>query len=142
MRWNRFLAMANKEMIQILRDSRSLLIVIVMPIILMVLFGYGVNLDLRHLPVYVYDREGSQQSQDLLKRFQASDYFNVVKVASNYAQTTEAVDQGKALIAIVIPRDFSQQLREGGPVSVQALVDATDDNTANVAIGYAQSVVQ
>ena len=76
----RLLAVARKEMLQILRDARSLMIVVVMPVTLMLLFGYGVNLDLKGLPVYVYDQDGSQQSQDLLKRFQASEYFHVVRV--------------------------------------------------------------
>lgn len=142
MNWTRLLVMARKEMLQILRDSRSLMIVIVMPVVLVMLFGYGVNLDLKGLPVYVYDRDGSQQSQDLLKRFQASKYFNVVRVANNYSELTRALDDGHAKMGIVVPWDFSQKLSEGGPVQVQALVDATDDNTANVLIGYAQGVVQ
>lgn len=138
----RFLAVAKKEMVQILRDSRSLIIVLIMPIILVLLFGYGVNLDLKHLPIYVYDRDGSQQSQDLLKRFQASDYFEIVKVVNDYSDFTRAIDDGHAQMGIVIPWDFSQRLRDGRAVKVQALVDATDDNTANVLIGYAQAVVQ
>lgn len=142
MRWNRLLAMAVKEIIQIRRDVRSLIIVLLMPVILVLLFGYGVNLDLKHLPIYVYDREGSQDSQDLLKRFQASDYFNLVKVVNNYPDLVRAIDDGHAKMGVVIPYDFSQKLREGGPVSVQALVDASDDNTANVLMNYSQAVVQ
>lgn len=138
----RFLAVAKKEMVQVLRDSRSLIIVLIMPIILVLLFGYGVNLDLKHLPIYVYDRDGSQQSQDLLKRFQASDYFEIVRGVNNYRDLTRAIDDGHAKMGIVIPWDFSQRLRDGRAVKVQALVDATDDNTANVLIGYAQAVVQ
>lgn len=138
----RFLAVAKKEMVQILRDSRSLIIVLIMPVVLVLLFGYGVNLDLKHLPIYVYDRDGSQQSQDLLKRFQASDYFEIVKVVNDYSDFTRAIDDGHAQMGIVIPWDFSQRLRDGRAVKVQALVDATDDNTANVLIGYAQTVVQ
>lgn len=138
----RFLAVAKKELVQVLRDSRSLIIVLIMPIILVLLFGYGVNLDLKHLPIYVYDRDGSQQSQDLLKRFQASDYFEIVKVVNDYSDFTRAIDDGHAQMGIVIPWDFSQRLRDGRAVKVQALVDATDDNTANVLIGYAQAVVQ
>jgi ABC-2 type transport system permease protein len=136
------LAVAKKEVIQILRDSRSLMIVIVMPAVLMLLFGYGVSLDLKGLPVYVYDRDGSQQSQDLLKRFQASEYFHVDKAVNNYADLTRALDDGHAKMGIVIPWDFSERLQKGGVVQVQALVDATDDNTANVLTGYAQAVVQ
>ncbi len=142
MSFTRFLAVANKEVVQILRDTRSLIIVVIMPVILVLLFGYGVNLDLKGLPVYVYDRDGSQQSQDLLKRFQASDYFNIVRVVNNYPALARALDGGDAKIGIVVPWDFSQRLHDGRPAQVQALVDGTDDNTANVAIGYAQAVVQ
>jgi len=138
----RLLAVASKEILQILRDSRSLIIVLIMPVILVLLFGYGVSLDLKHLPIYVYDRDGSQQSQDLLKRFQTSDYFEIVHVANSYAELPRALDNGNAKMAVVIPWDFSNRLHDGRPVQVQALVDATDDNTANVLIGYAQAVVQ
>jgi ABC-2 type transport system permease protein len=142
MSFTRLLAVAKKEVVQILRDSRSLIIVVIMPVTLMLLFGYGVNLDLKRMPVYVYDREGSQQSQDLLKHFQNSEYFKVVRVVDGYPAITRALDDGHAKMGIVIPWDFSQRLRDGGPVQVQALVDASDDNTANVLIGYAQAVVQ
>ena len=142
MNLNRMLAMARKEIIQILRDSRSLGIVVLMPVTLMLLFGYGVNLDLKGLPVYVYDRDGSQQSQDLLKHFQASHYFHIARAVDNYPAITRALDDGSAKMAIVIPWDFSMRLSQGGPVQVQALVDATDDNTANVLMGYTQAVVQ
>jgi ABC-2 type transport system permease protein len=142
MNLTRQLAVARKEVIQILRDSRSLGIVVIMPVTLMLLFGYGVNLDLKGLPVYVYDQEGSQRSQDLLKRFQASEYFTVARVVNNYPAITRALDDGHAKMAIVIPWDFSSRLGNGGAVQIQALVDATDDNTANVLIGYAQAVVQ
>jgi ABC-2 type transport system permease protein len=142
MSFTRLLAVARKEVTQIIRDSRSLGIVVVMPVTLMLLFGYGVNLDLKGLPIYVYDRDGSQQSQDLLKRFQASEYFTVARVVDSYPALTKAIDDGHARMAIVIPWDFSSRLASGAPVQVQALVDGTDDNTANVLIGYAQAVVQ
>jgi ABC-2 type transport system permease protein len=142
MSYTRLLAVAKKEVIQILRDSRSLIIIVIMPPILVLLFGYGVNLDLKGLPVYVYDRDGSQQSQDLLKRFQASDYFRIVRVVNGYPALTRALDDGHAKMGLVVPWDFSERLRAGGSVQVQALVDGTDDNTANVLIGYTQAVVQ
>lgn len=138
----RLLAIARKEVVQILRDSRSLIIVVLMPAVLVLLFGYGVNLDLKGLPVYVLDRDGSQQSQDLLKHFQASEYFHIARVINSYSELTRALDDGHAKMGIVIPWDFSQRLRDGRPVEVQALVDGSDDNTANVLIGYSQAVVQ
>jgi ABC-2 type transport system permease protein len=138
----RLLAIARKEILHILRDSRSLGIVVIMPVTLMLLFGYGVNLDLKGLPVYVFDRDGSQQSQDLLKRFQSNEYFHIARVVDSYPELTRALDDGHAKMGIVIPWDFSQRLNRGDIVGVQALVDSTDDNTANVLIGYAQAVVQ
>src|SRR6266576_6321075 len=138
----RLSAVAMKELTQIRRDVRSLIIVVIMPIILVLLFGYGVSLDLKHLPVYVYDRDGSQQSQDLLKRFRSNEYFEVVRAVNTYPELVRAIDDGRAKMGLAIPWDFSQRLRDGRPVQVQALVDASDDNTANVLINYSQAVVQ
>jgi ABC-2 type transport system permease protein len=138
----RLLAIARKEVLQIVRDVRSLIIVVIMPAVLVLLFGYGVNLDLKGLPVYVVDQDGSQQSQDLLKHFQMSEYFHIVRVVDGYPELTRALDDGSAKMGIVIPWNFSESLRDGRPVQVQALVDGSDNNTANVLMGYAQAVVQ
>lgn len=141
MRWRRVGAMARKEVIQIYRDVRSLIIVLVMPVVLMFLFGYGVSLDLKRVPLAVYDREGSPASQDLLHRFRASEYFEIVRVADSYNEILRAIDRSEVRLAVVLPHDFSRQLRDGGRASVQVIVDATDDNTANVVSGYAESVL-
>lgn len=138
----RLAAIVAKEIIQIRRDVRSLVIVVLMPAILVLLFGYGVSLDLKHLPVCAFDRDGTQASQDLLKRFQSSNYFRIAKVANTYPELAQAIDSGKATLAIIIPHDFSERLHDGGAVEIQAIVDASDDNTANLAIGYAQGVLQ
>jgi ABC-type multidrug transport system, permease component len=142
MNLTRVLAVARKEVLHILRDTRSLGIVVIMPVTLMLLFGYGVNLDLKRIPICVYDQDGSQQSQDLLKRFQASEYFSIVRAVGSTAEIARALDSGEARMGFVVPWDFSRRLSQGGAVNVQALVDASDNNTANVLIGYTQAVVQ
>src|SRR5574337_1313776 len=106
MRWHRLKAIARKEVIHILRDLRSLLIIVAMPLLLMLAFGYGVSFDVKHIPTFVYDREGSQQSQDLLKHFQASEYFRVVQSVTSYSTLVQALDAGWCRVAIVIPSDF------------------------------------
>ena len=141
MRWGRIRAIAVKETIQIRRDTRSLIIALFMPFMQMILLGYGVSLDIKHLPVCVYDREGSQNSQALLKHFQASEYFSIIAVLKNYQEAKAALDSDRCRIVIAIPHDFSQKLSDSGGSTVQVLADASDDNTANIAIGYAQSVV-
>ncbi|HSC57018.1 MAG TPA: ABC transporter permease, partial [Nitrospira sp.] len=142
MRWHRVAAILRKEILQISRDVPSLLITVAMPVLLMLAFGYGVRFDIQHIPVYVFDRDGSQQSQDFLKHFKASEYFNVIKTVDSYSALIRALDAGDCRLAIVIPVNFSEELNAGGPVSVQALLDATDNNTANVSISYSEAVVQ
>ena len=142
MRAYRILAMARKEFIQILRDRRSLAIVVLMPLILMLLFGYGVNLDTSAIPLCAFDRDGSQQSQDLLKRFQSSKYFDVVDTMDNYPALLRAIDEGRCRVGIVVPPDFSKNLNGSHAVGVQALVDAIDDNTANLAFSYSETVIR
>ncbi len=141
MRLRRIKAIAKKEIIQVQRDPRSLMIVLLMPLVQLFLFGYGVNLDIKHIPICVFDREGSQLSLALLKRFQASNYFQIKEAQSTYLGVTEALDYGRCKIAIVIPPDFSERINDLGEAPVQAIVDATDDNTANIGLGYVQSVV-
>jgi ABC-2 type transport system permease protein len=138
---NRILAIARKETIQIRRDPRSLLIALLMPIMQMILLGYGISLDAKRIPVYAYDREGSQDSQAFLKHFQASQYFDLVKTVNNYRDLTYAIDSDRCKLGVVIPFDFSERLRDAGKTSVQVIVDGTDDNTANLATGYAQAVI-
>lgn len=142
MRWHRLAAIVRKEALHIRRDVPSLLIVVAMPLVLMVAFGYGVSFDIKHIPVCAYDREGSQQSQDVLKHFQASEYFDVVQTVEAFPALIHAIDTGACRLAIVIPQDFSQRLNAGGPVSIQAVLDAADNNTANVSISYSEAVVQ
>ena len=141
MNLRRLLAVSRKEVVQVLRDFRSLLIVLLMPLMLMTVLGYGVNLDARHIRVFAFDREGSQASQNLLKRFASSEYFDLVATVTDYRALAAALDDGRCQLAIVIPHDFSARLHDGRPVNVQALVDGSDANTAELAIGYAQGVV-
>jgi ABC-2 type transport system permease protein len=141
MSFTRFLAIARKELIQIVRDTRSLGIVLVMPIVLMLLFGYGVSLDFKHIPVYVFDRDSSQRSRDLVKEFQSTQYFDVIRAVDNYADLIAALDSGSAKLGLVIPPDFARTLDDGGATRVQALVDASDDNTANVTLSYTQGIL-
>ena len=142
MSWRRIFAMMRKEVIQIWRDPLSLLVIFAMPIVQLIIYGYGVNLDIRHIPLCVYDRDGTQFSQDLLKHFQATDYFSIVHVASNYRDVIQQIDRGACTVAIVVPPRFSEEIHSSGQASVQALLDASDSNTANIGMGYAQSIIQ
>lgn len=73
-------AIAKKEFLQVLRDPRSLMIALLMPLVQMLMLGYGVSLDIKHVPLCTWDREASQQSENLIKSFSASQYFEIVKI--------------------------------------------------------------
>ncbi len=141
MRLRRLKALAVKEVLQIWRDPRSLTIALLLPFTQMFLFGYGINLDLKHIPICTFDREGSQASQELLKHFQASLYFAIAHNVKAYPEMVAAIDRADCRVGIVIPPDFSERLNDAGTASVQAVLDGTDDNTANIAFGYAAAVV-
>src|SRR6516165_4343493 len=95
MNLRRTAAIARKESIQILRDVRSLLIVVSMPAMLMVLMGYGISLDQKHVPVCFFDRGSSQESRDLLNRFRSSEYFGFVTAAPSYTAIEREIDGGR-----------------------------------------------
>lgn len=142
MRFHRLKAVAWKETVQIMRDSRSIAIVVIMPVVLMLAFGYGVSFDIKHVRTYIFDRDGTQQSQDLLKKLQASEYFDIVRVVDNYKDLVRGIDSGDCVLAVVVSPNFAEQIRKGGTTSVQVIVDATDANSANVAMNYMDALVQ
>jgi ABC-2 type transport system permease protein len=141
MNLGRMRAVARKESIQILRDVRSLLIVFSMPVMLMLLMGYGISLDQKHVPVCFFNMDPSKESRDLLNRFRSSEYFGFVTAVPTYQAMVAALDRGRCRLGLVIPHDFAERLHEGANVAVQGIVDGTDDNTANVIFTYAESVV-
>jgi len=138
----RILAVTRKEIIQIRRDPRSLLIILAMPLVQLFMYGYAVNLDAKHLPLCVYDQDRSQASHDLLTHFQATDYFNLVHVADSYTDLDRQIDRGTCTLALVVPVQFSSRLHTTGQATLQALVDASDSNTANIGTGYMQAITQ
>ncbi|RFO94661.1 ABC transporter permease [Rhodoferax lacus] len=141
MRWRRVKAMAVKESLQIVRDPRSLIIALLIPLLQMFLLGYGISLDVKQIPMCALDQERSQASQNLLQHFSASPYFSLRHQAVNIAELSANLDSGGCSIAIVIPVGFSRSLVAAGKGVVQALLDATDTNTASIAAGYATAVV-
>jgi len=141
MKLRRIRALATKELLQVVRDPRSLMLALLMPVMQLLLLGYGVNLDISHVPVCVYDQEGSQFSQSLFKHFQASPYFRIVSSIHSDRGIRRAMDDGTCRMVLVVPADFSRQINGPRHASVQAIVDATDDNTATLATAYAQVVV-
>jgi ABC-2 type transport system permease protein len=134
--------MARKEALHVLRDPLSLLMAIGTPVLLLTLFGFALTLDVDHVPLAVWDQSHTERSRDFLSRFGGSRYFAVRTRVDNYADLVRAIDTREVMMGLVIPRDFAQQLDAGRDAPVQLLVDGTDSNTATIAIGYAEVIVE
>jgi ABC-2 type transport system permease protein len=137
----RLLAMAYKEALQIWRDPRSLAIALLLPLLQMLLLGYGVSLDIKHVPLCIFDQERSQLSRALVERFVASGWFSTVRDLDSERAIRAALDRGSCVGAVTIPVNFSRVFTTTGRAAVQTAFDATDVNTTNIATGYAQGVI-
>ncbi|SDC95903.1 ABC transporter permease [Paraburkholderia lycopersici] len=137
----RLIAMAYKESLQIWRDRRSLAIALLMPLMQMALLGYGVSLDIKRVPLCVHDEEHSQTSRELVQSFVASGWFSAVALSGSERDVRDAMNRGLCRMAVTIPVDFSRVLTTTGTAPVQTIADASDTNTTNIAIGYAQGIV-
>lgn len=133
-------ALIRKEFIHIRRDPRSLAMAFLMPLVLLVLFGYAITMDIENLDLAVYDQDRSAASRDYVERFRASGYFTVVANVDSYAEAQRRIDRNEAQLALVIPRHFARDLERQRPTQVQALADGTDANTATVALGYVEAI--
>ena len=135
-------AVARKEFLHILRDPRSLTMALALPLLMILLFGYALTLDVDRIPTIIYDANQSPESRNLISRFQGSRYFEILGMASSYREIERKIDRDECMLGIVIQRDYSRKLHSGKKPQIQQLFDGSDSNTAAIALGYANSVVQ
>jgi len=135
-------ALAKKEFLQIVRDPRSLALALAIPLLLLVLFGYALTLDVDNVPMVIWDQDNSQTARNFILNFRNSRYFNITGYYDNYRDLVARIDNGEAMIAMVLPKDFSRYLDSGQPAPAQFLIDGSDSNTATIARGYISSVVE
>lgn len=136
----RLTAVARKEFIHVLRDWRSLVLAIAIPMLLIALFGYALTMDLKHVPTAVWDQSRSAESRQLLSLLEGSSYFSIDRYTDGYRELGDLLDAGRIMVAIVIPGHFADRVRAGRPVSIQALLDGASANNATLAAGYLDAV--
>ena len=139
--WIRLKALVKKEFIHILRDPRSLAMAFLMPLILLILFGYAITMDIKTLDLAVYDQDRSAASRQYLEGFPASSYFTVVASVDSYAAAREQIDRGDAQLALVIPPHFARDLEQGRSTRVQLLAEAIDQGYADAYRQFIEPVV-
>jgi len=129
-----------KEFLEIWRDPRNLGFVLAMPVLMLLLYGYGISSDVKWVPLAVYDRDGRPPARELVRRFTSTEYFVVTAQVGSLREFRRVIDTGQAKVGLVIPEDFSQNLAAGRPAPIQFVVDGSDSNTANIAIGNIASI--
>ncbi|HEV8239646.1 MAG TPA: ABC transporter permease [Thermoanaerobaculia bacterium] len=141
MNLRRLLAVSRKEVLQLRRDRRSMVLAFLLPLLLLLLFGYAISWDVREIATAVWDGDQTPASRALLDAFWASGYFDEVARVGDEAAARAALDRGEASVVLVLPRGFERDLASGETATVQALVDGSDANTATIVLAYARAIV-
>src|SRR5262245_6853341 len=134
-------AIVVKEMRQIGRDRRTLLILLFVPAFFLLLYGYALSFDIRHIPLAVDDRDRSVQSREVISAFVNSGYFDLVAVVDDRAGLVRAIDRNEARAALVVPAEFGRDAATGRRTSVQVIINGDNANTATTVMGYALNIV-
>jgi len=138
----RLRAVAVKELHHIARDPRSLAMALLVPVMMLLLFGYALSLDVDRITTLVYDQDQTAASRELIRQFQGSRFFQILGEVNSYAEIDRAIDRSRALMAVVVGRGYGQSLAAGRETPVQILLDGSDSNTASIALGYAETLVR
>jgi ABC-2 type transport system permease protein len=138
---HRLFAIARKEALQLRRDTRSLILAFVLPLFMVLFFGYAITWDVNDIRLGVWDQDGTRDSRDLAEVFEASGYFSIVEHPASYPEVEDALSKARLRAVLIIPRGFARDLAAGRPAPVQLLLDGSDANTATIAQNYAGAIV-
>jgi ABC-2 type transport system permease protein len=135
-------AIARKEVYHLLRDFRSLYLAFALPLLLILLFGYALSLDVEHVETVVVDQDRTDLSRDFIRKLGASPYFRISGHLPDGRAVTEALDFGRATLAVVIPPGWTADLRADRETPLQLLLDGSDPNFAGITRGYIMAFVE
>ncbi len=141
MNLRRLRAVFHKEALHIVRDVRSLIAALLVPVSMLLLFGYALTLDVDRIPTAVHDLDRTPESRALIERFRGSRYFTIVEQEGGYAGIERGVDHSRILLGVVVPRGYARALARHEEAQIQLLLDGSDSNTAAIAAGYAEALV-
>ena len=137
----RMVAVGRKEFHQILRDRRTLMILLFIPVFFLLLFGYALNFDIRHVALAVEDRDHSPESRHLISAFVHSGYFDLIRSVESDRDVVSLIDHNRIRAALVVPEGFGRDLRAGRHTIVQVLINGDNANTAGTVMGYASTII-
>ena len=139
---SRLTALIRKEFIQIRRDPRTLVLLLLIPIVQLFLLGYAATNDVRNVPLAVFDQDRGVEARKLLEAYRAADYFRLAYEVNSESELRELIDRGAARVGLIIPPDFTAQIQGNGTTAVAFFLDGTDPTVASTALSAAQLIGQ
>lgn len=136
-----FISFVNKEFYHIFRDKRTMLILLVMPVVQILLFGFAITTEVKNVRIAVFDPSKDASTQHIKERFQASDYFTIAEELSNPDQINDVFKSGKIDMVVVFSENFADNLLHKGTAAVQLVADGTEPNQAATLTGYASGIL-
>ncbi|MCF6269031.1 MAG: ABC transporter permease [Melioribacteraceae bacterium] len=130
-----------KELLQLKRDPKMFVIILVAPVFQLVFLGYAVNMDVEKVPAVIFNQDNSKTSREFLEKFSGNRYFEFVAHVDNYGDLQSYIDNGTASLAIVIPNNFEKMIARNETADIQAIFDGSDGNKASITAGYLQKIV-
>ncbi len=138
---NIFISFIKKEFLYILRDRRTLTLLLALPIIQLIIFGYAITTELNQIPFAVYDQSKNTTSSQLIEHFANNKYFNLTEEVKHQHIMEDAFRRGDIKLALIIPSDFESEIHRPGSANIQILVDASLPNEAEMIMQYAKQVI-
>jgi len=135
---NRLKAMIRKEFIQMGRDKLTLTMMVMIPVVQLIIFGFAINTDVKHLKTVLFDQSLTQQSREIIDAFTATEYFDITSRVGSFSEVTNSIQGGSAKVGVILPPNFAELVQRGGPAPVQVIVDASDSLSAGSAISAAE----
>ncbi len=138
----RIRAVIRKELLQIWRDPLSLAMAFLMPVLLLLIFGYAISFDIDNIAAVVVDLDKSSMSREFVSELEKSGYFSIIAYTDRYRDIDRYLDAGMARLAVLIPYDFSKDILTMKTAPVGVVVDGSDSNTATIAQGYVTAITE
>jgi ABC-2 type transport system permease protein len=138
---SQFFAFVKKEFYHILRDKRTILILLVMPIVQIILFGFAITTEVKDTPIAVFDLSKDAATRQITERLTASNYFTLTRELHNPEDIEKAFQTGDVKLVVVFSENFQENIIHTGEAGVQVIVDATDPNQANTFANYASNII-
>ena len=138
---NQFLAFIKKEFYHIIRDTRTILILLVMPVVQIILFGFAVTTEVKNTKVAVFDPSKDVVTQRIKEKFQASPYFTIAEELTDFEQVNDVFKYGEIGLVIVFSEEFANNLLHTGEAAIQLIADGTEPNQASTLTNYASGIL-